>query len=90
MVKRIREYFKLRKLYKDSKKILVINAASAITEIKEIVDTVNDYIKSQKETIGSLTKEDFKKIVQYMENMNSPETQETMIKDIIKNIGANK
>ena len=37
MVKKIKEYFKLKKLYRDSKKVIIINAAETIAELSKVL-----------------------------------------------------
>lgn len=91
MIKKIREYFELRKLYNESKKILVINAASAITDIKTITEMWKNSIEQQNETIGSLSKDDLDVMTKFMSEMvNNKSIQETTIKEIVKGIKDNK
>lgn len=91
MIKKIREYFELRKLYNESKKILVINAASAITDIKTITEMWRTSVEEQNETIGSLSKDDLDVMTKFMSEMvNNKSIQETTIKEIVKGIKDNK
>lgn len=91
MIKKIREYFELRKLYNESKKILVINAASAITDIKAITEMWRTSVEEQNETIGSLSKDDLDVMTKFMSEMvNNKSIQENTIKEIVKGIKDNK
>ena len=47
MIKKIKEYFELQSLYRKSKKVLIINAASTVTSVKNIVEKVETFINSQ-------------------------------------------
>ncbi len=49
MFKAIREYFKLRKLYKDSKKVLMVNAAEVIASIKNITAILEQLMEAEKD-----------------------------------------
>lgn len=49
MFKTIMEYFKLRKLYKDSKKVLMVNAAEVIASIKNITAILEQLMEAEKE-----------------------------------------
>lgn len=49
MFKAIRGYFKLRKLYKDSKKVLMVNAAEVIASIKNITAILEQLMEAEKE-----------------------------------------
>ena len=87
MFKRIKEYFELRKLYNDSKKVLVINAASTITSIKNIVEKIESYIDTQGETISSISKEDLNNMVKFMTEMtNNKYMHSATIKEIVKSL----
>lgn len=87
MFKRIKEYFELRKLYNDSKKVLVINAASTITSIKNIVEKIESYIDTQGETISSISKEDLNNMVKFMTEMtNNKDMHSATIKEIVKSL----
>lgn len=52
MFKAIREYFKLRKLYKDSKKVLMVNAAEVIASIKNITAILEQLTEAEKDDIN--------------------------------------
>ncbi len=49
MFKPIMEYFKLKKLYKDSKKVLMVNAAETISSIKNITAILEQLLEAEKE-----------------------------------------
>lgn len=49
MFKAIREYFKLRKLYEDSKKVLMVNAAEVIASIKNITAILEQLMEAEKD-----------------------------------------
>ena len=87
MIKAIKEYFELRKLYNDSKKIIVINTASIITDIKSMVEMWKTSVEQQNNVVGSLSKEQFDVMTKFMEEMTNNKTvQETTIKEIVKGI----
>lgn len=91
MIKAIKEYFELRKLYNDSKKIIVINTASIITDIKSMVEMWKTSVEQQNNVVGSLSKEQFDVMTKFMEEMTNNKTvQETTIKEIVKGIKDNK
>jgi hypothetical protein len=48
MFKTIIEYFKLKKLYKDSKKVLMVNAAEVISSIKNITAILEQLLEAEK------------------------------------------
>lgn len=52
MFKAIREYFKLRKLYKDSKKVLMVNAAETISSLKNITAILEQLLEAEKDDIN--------------------------------------
>lgn len=90
MIKKIKEYFELQSLYKKSKKVLIINAASTVTSVKNIVEKVETFIDSQ-ENVASLSKEDLNTMTKFMsEMMGNKDMQETAIKEIVKNIKTDK
>ena len=91
MIKAIKEYFELRKLYNDSKKIIVINTASIITDIKSMVEMWKTSVEQQNNVVGSLSKEQFDVMTKFMEEMTNNKTvQKTTIKEIVKGIKDNK
>ena len=91
MIKAIKEYFELRKLYNDSKKIIAINTASIITDIKSMVEMWRASVEQQNNVVGSLSKEQFDVMTKFMEEMTNNKTvQETTIKEIVKGIKDNK
>lgn len=49
MFKAIIEYFKLKKLYKDSKKVLMVNAAEVISSIKNITAILEQLMEAEKD-----------------------------------------
>lgn len=66
MLKKIKEYLTLRKLYHDSKKVLVINAAESIASFKNIVSMLEDFIETQSDALDSISQEDISKVKQFM------------------------
>lgn len=91
MIKAIKEYFELRKLYNDSKKIIVINTASIITDIKSMVEMWKTSVEQQNSVVGSLSKEQFDAMTKFMEEMTNNKTvQEATIKEIVKGIKGDK
>ena len=68
MIKKIKEYFELQSLYRKSKKVLIINAASTVTSLKNIVEKVETFIDSQ-ENVVSLSKEDLNTMTKFMSAM---------------------
>ena len=48
MFKTIIEYFKLKKLYKDPKKVLMVNAAEVISSIKNITAILEQLLEAEK------------------------------------------
>lgn len=52
MFKAIREYFKLRKLYKNSKKVLMVNAAETISSLKNITAILEQLLEAEKDDIN--------------------------------------
>lgn len=49
MLKSIMEYFKLKKLYGDSKKVLMVNAAEMVSSIKNITAILEQLLEAEKE-----------------------------------------
>ncbi len=49
MFKPILEYFKLKKLYRDSKKVLMVNAAETISSIKNITAILEQLLEAEKD-----------------------------------------
>ena len=87
MIKAIKEYFELRKLYNDSKKIIVINTASIITDIKSMVEMWKTSVEQQNNVVGSLSKEQFDVMTKFMEEMTNNKTvQEVTAKEIVKSL----
>lgn len=90
MIKKIKEYFELQSLYRKSKKVLIINATSTVTSVKNIVEKVEAFIDSQ-ENVASLSKEDLNTMTKFMsEMMGNKDMQETAIREIVKNIKTDK
>lgn len=90
MIKKIKEYFELQSLYRKSKKVLIINAASTVTSLKNIVEKVDTFIDSQGNVV-SLSKEDLNTMTKFMSAMmDNKDMQETAIKEIVKNIKTDK
>lgn len=48
MFKSMMEYFKLKKLYKDSKKVFMVNAAEVISSIKNITAILEQLMEAEK------------------------------------------
>lgn len=71
MLGNIKRYFKLKKLYKDSKKVLVINAAETITSIKNVIAMIEKFVEKQEESIGSITKDDLSTMTKFMSEMTN-------------------
>ena len=90
MIKKIKEYFELLSLYRKSKKILIINAAGAVTSVKNIIEQVEAFVGSQA-NVGSLSKEDLNTMTSFMsEMMNNKDMQKTAIHEVVKNIKTEK
>ena len=90
MIKKIKEYFELQSLYRKSKKVLIINAASTVTSVKNIVEKVETFIDSQ-ENVASLSKEDLSTMTRFMsEMMGDKAMQKTAIQELVKNIKTDK
>ena len=66
MFKKIKEYFELNALYRKSKKILIINAASAIASVKDIAEMAEKFVKAQSEADTSSSKKVTEEITKYM------------------------
>lgn len=90
MIKKIKEYFELQSLYRKSKKVLIINAASTVTSVKNIVEKVEKFIDSQ-ENVASLSKEDLSTMTKFMsEMMGDKAMRKTAIQELVKNIKTDK
>ena len=90
MIKKIKEYFELQSLYRKSKKVLIINAASTVTSVKNIVEKVEAFVDSQ-DNVASLSKEDLNTMTKFMsEMMNNKDMQKTAVQEIVKNIKTEK
>lgn len=90
MIKKIKEYFELQSLYRKSKKVLIINAASTITSVKNIVEKVEAFVDSQ-DNVASLSKEDLNTMTNFMsEMMNNKDMQKAAVTEIVKNIKTDK
>ena len=90
MIKKIKEYFELQSLYRKSKKVLIVNAASTITSVKNIVEKIEAFIDSQ-ENISALSKEDLSAMTGFMSKMvNDKDMQKTAVQEIVKNIKTDK
>ena len=86
MFKKIKEYFELQSVYRKSKKVLIINAASIVSSVKNIADKIEAFVDSQAD-INSLSKEDLNTMTKFMsEVINSKDVRETAIKELVKNI----
>lgn len=83
MFKKIKEYFEIRKLYRDSKKVLVINGAATITSVKNIVDKVESFVNSMGE-VSEISKEDLTTMTSFMSQMlNNKDIQKQAVTEII-------
>ena len=90
MIKKIKEYFELQSLYRKSKKILIINAASTISSVKNIVEKIEAFVDTQ-DSVNSLSKEDLGTITKFMsEVVDNKDMQRTAIQEVIKNIKTEK
>lgn len=90
MIKKIKEYFELQSLYRKSKKVLIINAASTISSAKNIVEKVEAFVESQA-NVSSLSKEDLNTMTKFMSEMlNNKDMQKTAVQEIVKNIKTEK
>lgn len=90
MFKKIKEYFEVQSLYRKSKKVLIINAASTVTSIKNIVEIIETFINSQN-NVASLSKEDLNTMTQFMSEMRgNKDMQKTAVEELVKNIKTEK
>ena len=86
MIKKIKEYFEIRKLYRDSKKVLVINGAATITSVKNIVDKVEAFVNSMGE-VSEISKEDLTAMTTFMSQvLNNKDIQKQVVTEIVNKI----
>ena len=86
MIKKIKEYFEIRKLYRDSKKVLVINGAATITSVKNIVDKVEAFVNSMGE-VSEISKEDLTAMTTFMSQvLNNKDIQKQAVTEIVNKI----
>jgi hypothetical protein len=66
--------------------VIIINTASIITSVKNIVDQIEGYITAQGDSVGSLSKEDLSAIVDLAKNLNNPDFQQMAVNALVNNI----
>lgn len=71
MVKKIKEYLELKKLYRNSKKVLVINSAETIISIKNIVSNIEKLVEAYSMNLHSISPEDISSISNFMKEITS-------------------
>lgn len=71
MVKKIKEYLELKKLYKNSKKVLVINSAETMISIKNIVSNIEKLTETASFDLHSISPEDISNISNFMKEITS-------------------
>lgn len=81
MFRRIREHFEMKKLYKDSLKVLVIKSASIITKVDEMVDIIGNQVKN----MDSISTDDLQSVIQMAESFKNNTFQNDVIVDYLKN-----
>lgn len=90
MIKKIKEYFEIRKLYRDSKKVLIINGASSIIMLNEIIEKINNFIETQNDVVN-VSKEDVSTMTKFMNEMlNNKNMQKNVAEEVAKRIHKDK
>lgn len=90
MIKKIKEYFEIRKLYRDSKKVLIINGASSIIMLNEIIEKINNFIETQNDVVN-VSKEDISTMTKFMNEMLSNKNmQKNVAEEVAKRIHKDK
>lgn len=86
MIKKIKEYFELRALYKKSKKVLVINAASTITSIKNIVEHIEVFFNNA-DKIQELDENELNSLINLASDIISDgEIKKDVIKEVVRKV----
>ena len=86
MIKKIKEYFELRALYKKSKKVLVINAVSTITSIKNIVEHIEVFFNNA-DKIQELDENELNSLVNLASDIISDgEIKKDVIKEVVRKV----
>ena len=90
MIKKIKEYLELNKLYRQSKKILVINLASATMSFKDIIEKIEKIIDSS-EAVSSISKEDINTMTEFMSKMIKDKSlQKAVVHEVVNKIDTRK
>lgn len=75
MIKKIRDYWELKKLYRNSKKVIVINSAETIISIRNIVSNIETLVEKNSSNINSISPEDITNISNFIKEITSnPDT----------------
>lgn len=86
MIKKIKEYFELRALYKKSKKVLVINATSTITSIKNIVEHIEVFFNNA-DKIQELDENELNSLINLASDIISDgEIKKDVIKEVVRKV----
>lgn len=71
MLKKIKEYLELKKLYRNSKKVLVINSAETMISIKNIVSSIEKLAETASFDLQSLSPEDISNLSNFMKEITT-------------------
>ena len=71
MIKKIKEYLKLRKLYRNSKKVLVINSAETMISLKNIVSNIEKLVETYRTNLRPISPEDISNLSNFMKEITS-------------------
>jgi len=71
MVKKFKEYLELKKLYRNAKKVLVINSAETIIFIKNIVSNIEKLVEAYSNNLQSISPEDISNMSNFIKEITS-------------------
>ncbi len=71
MVKKLKEYLELKRLYRNAKKVLIINSAETIISIKNIISNIEKLVEAYSNNLNSISPEDISSISNFMKEITS-------------------
>ncbi len=71
MVKKLKEYLELKRLYRNAKKVLVINSAETIISIKNIISNIEKLVGAYSNNLNSISPEDISNMSNFMKEITS-------------------
>lgn len=83
MIRKIKEYFEIRKLRRNAKTLLLVNGAEIISSLQNIAATIETFVNTQSNVIKSISNDDLSKIINFANEITTnPDLKDKMYEKI--------